>query len=658
MGLGHESLTGQKSGTRIPDRMDPSMSSGRFSSRSWFFTLLFAAGCACVFWLPWFFPPQVPVKSESYAMGFNNQVAIRSLMALISLAALFLIASGRQWSSGSVLEWIDDTAPLFPAFRQSRSGYVILLAVSVAESWVILWWNGVLVSPYWSESGYFLSRIDLVALGFTPYVDFQHLYGPAMLYGPLWIDRLTLGHFGIEGAYALSIVFCYLAGNLCLFLFLRGLRLTETRRNVALLTGLLLFLPLTMGLNYAPLRFTLLPALLMVFHRVEISARESGPRPLFLVAVSFFTVLAGLLLSPEMGIALLLGLLVYAAVILRKRDVTGGIACVAGVAVAVAVIMIAFTPRYLGGIFSFSGGGNSFPIFPNLHNLAYLASLLAILPLLGAAACLRQGDARSPLALALCVGGGILIAAAFGRCDPGHVFINGVIPLMLMFAATSSFGEVSFRIWTGVYALCIGIGLVSYADHYAGLLSGGLRESEASALRPEVREYWEGWWRSQRESSPVGLRLNWRKVFPVSDGALQLRDSGDAILAGAFDPGLDRLSKLKPGYVASYHPMPTPELYSRRDVDRMVADNLGHDVIIVPSRALEGMNVPVDFDAYRQGVSSFLSGLMVYPVRATIKTPPYIPDVEVLRQLVARTDVVSTNDGIVVLKPKRNGTTR
>lgn len=587
-------------------------------------------------------------------MGFNNQVAIRSLMALIFLAALFLITRGGEWCSGSVIEWIDDSSLLFPSFQKSRFGYLILLAISVLESWVILWWNGVLVSPYWSESGYFLSRIDLVALGFTPYIDFQHLYGPVMLYGPLWIDRLTFGCFGIEGAYALAIVCCYLTGNLCLFLFLRGLRLSEPQRNMALVTGLLLFLPLTMGLNYAPLRFTLLPALLVLFHRVEIGVRERAPRSLFLFVAAFLGVLAGLLLTPEMGIALLLGLSAYAVVMVRNRDVAGGLACVAGVSASVAVIIIAFTPKYLGGVLSFSGGGNSFPIFPNLHNLAYLGALLVILPLLGAAAWLRHGDMRSPLAVSLCVGGGILIAAAFGRCDPGHVFINGVIPLMLMFAAAASFGAIPFRIWCGVYTLCVGIGLVSYVDHYAGLLAGGLRESAANAQHPETREYWEGWWRSQRESSPVGSRLNWRKVFPVSDGALQLLKSGNPMLAGAFDLGLDRLSKLRSDYLPDYHPMPTPELYAPHDVDRMVADDLRHDMIIVPAGAIEGMNAPINREAYEHGVSSFLSGLMVYPVRAKLKTPPYIPDIEVLRQLVTKTELVSTNGGIFILKPNNS----
>jgi len=267
-------------------------------------------------------------------------------------------------------------------------------------------------------------------------------------------------------------------------------------------------------------------------------------------------------------------------------------------------------------------------------------------------------DARSPLAVSLCVGGGVLIAAAFGRCDPGHVFINGVIPLMLMFAAASSFGAVPFRIWYGVYTLCIGIGFVSYVNFYAGLLVGGLRESEASAQHSEAGEYWDGWWRSQRESSPVGSRLNWRKVFPVSDGVLQLLESGNPMLVGAFDLGLDRLLKLRSGYLPVYHPMPTPELYAPRDVDRMVTDDLRHDLIIVPARALDGMNAPIDYDAYQQGVSYFLSVLMVYPVSAKIKTTPYIPDVEVLRQLFVNTEVVSTNGGIIVLKSKSPGIPR
>jgi hypothetical protein len=355
-----------------------------------------------------------------------------------------------------------------------------------------------------------------------------------------------------------------------------------------------------------------------------------------------------------MGIALVLGLLAYAAVILWNRDIGGAISCGLGVIASVVLMMIVFSPKYLGGVLSFSGGGNSFPIFANFHNLTYMIALLVVFPLLGAAIWHRHEDARSPFAVALCVGGGLLIAPAFGRCDPGHVFMNGVIPLMLMFAATASFGKNPFRIWCGVYTLCIAIGLISYVNHYSGLFGSALGESVASAQRPEIHEYWEGWWKSQKASSPVGSRLNWHKVCRVSDRALQLVKSGNPILAGAFDLGLDRLSKLKSGYLPDYHPMPTPELYAPRDVDRMVADDLRHDMIIVPAGAIEGMNAPINREAYEQGTSSFLSGLMLYPVRAKVKTPPYNPDIEVLRQLVTKTEIVSINDGIIILKPKNS----
>ena len=168
-------------------------------SEGWLFLFFLVVAAAVVFWLPWFVPLQTAVKSESYSLGFNNRIAVLGLVACIVLHGIcLLLRAGPHFRGTNCLEWLSSKKSLFVHQRGAQLGVAVLIIVTLAELCFLFWWNHVVAAPYWSESGYFLSRIDLLALGFTPYKDFQFLYGPALLYCPLLVDRLSLGWLGAE----------------------------------------------------------------------------------------------------------------------------------------------------------------------------------------------------------------------------------------------------------------------------------------------------------------------------------------------------------------------------------------------------------------------------------------------------------------------------
>jgi len=614
--------------------------------------ITFVAGIV-VFRLPWEFASTVPVKSESYAFGFNNSIAIFGLTLCIAIAGLtFLIMGGRFFRDQDPLDWITDQNKAGAFLFQGRIGWSILIIFSLVEVALVLWWNHLLIYPYWGESAYFLSRLDLVALGYLPYLDFQHLYGPLMLYFPLWVERLSLGLLGLENAYAISICISYLAGNFCFFVFLSSLRLKPHQFFLLLISGMLLFLPLTMGLNYAPLRFTLVPGLLAAFYFLDGKVGPSSLKVFSRVLASSFGGILAFGVSPEMGLSLCAGLAGYAMPGIKNGRWADGLATLSGFSLAVCFFLLFFGWGYFHGVFAVQGGGNNFPIYPNLHNLCYLFSLMLVFPFFGASALWHSKDHRAPLALAYCLSGGVLISAAMGRCDPGHVFLNGLIPLMLMTVAVQGIGPKAALGWTAFFLVCVTINLVSYLSHYEANLRQVFVDQKKAHEQPENAENWQRLWEVARAESPAGERLRWGKLTPISTELMQFVAKEQFVMFGFFDLGLDRLLKLKEDFHPSYHPLPVAELYSPRDVDRVVTDLLSRSTVLIPEQLIRSGSTRIDTLAYQQGWQSFLSGLMFFPVRSNVRYEPYSPDLEVIRKLLPRCEISSSPlQGLVVVKP-------
>ena len=238
----------------------------------------FAAACVAMFAVPWYFPRTGPILGESYALGFNNRLAVVGVAAVIIAAAVArVLAPEAADEARETLAWFADDG-WAAARHASRLEYALLGGFCLLMAQFILWWDRMLVIPYWGEADYFLSRIDLVALGHRPYDDFHYLYGPLQLYWPLWLDRALSGGPGIETAYAYTVAAQTVLGCCCLFVFLEALAIPAWSRPWVLLLALVMWLPLSMGLQYTPLRFTSVPCAIAVLHVAHARGRAHPAR--------------------------------------------------------------------------------------------------------------------------------------------------------------------------------------------------------------------------------------------------------------------------------------------------------------------------------------------------------------------------------------------
>jgi hypothetical protein len=352
-----------------------------------------------------------------------------------------------------------------------------------------------------------------------------------------------------------------------------------------------------------------------------------------------------------MGIAATVGLLACASICLFSQRVSMGLGTLAGLLLGGGIFSLSF-PGYLYGVLSFSSGANNFPIYPDLVNLLLLGAALLIIPGLLSSAWRGKADGRALLGAALAAAGLLLLPASLGRCDPGHVAINGFIIFVLMFAAMASFGRVFLNVWMAIFAVVfVLMGQLSYWDGYRGLYAQVFQIRDAYAANPALIQQWQEAWGFQRSWS-ASTHLDWRKTVPFPSGLEDLvKDKKVGIPFGA-DIGIERLLKLQNKFGIIYHESPIPEWYAPKDIERAARECAAFDLLLVPDSISKQASGSIDMESYRRGISDFLSGLMLYPVHSVLKNSPYIPEVELAQTLLPKCDEVGRFPGYVVLKPK------
>ena len=606
-----------------------------------------------VFVLPWHVGGLQPVKGESYAFGFNNKIAVLGLGICLAILAILKVWFRRPASSSRSLSWFNERIPLFPSFHEGKWEYIVLFLCTLVMFSANLWWNSVLAIPYWGgEITYFLGRIDLVALGFKPYQDFQHNYGPGLLYIPLWIARISSGQLSIEDAYAFSVAGTYVLGFLFVFIFFRAIRIPQTLRPLVLLLGLAMWMFISMGLNYSPLRFTILPAAMVLFDRSRFIPVGRLPNWLIPSLMAFLSSSFCFIVSPEMGIAASVGLVAYASMLLFAHNGKTGLMIWGGVLSSNAAMGLIFD-GYLHGIASFSSGGNNFPIFPNIPNLMLFVSSFLIIPPLLSDAWAEKQHAFAPLAAAICASAVILLPACYGRCDPGHVVFNGFTIMGMMFAAMSFRSRISLYVWGGLFAaVFVFLGQISYWKHgYLMQFRQGFQIRETYDSNPTLVREWADQWSSQRSLSSHDSLLLWGKTVPYPAGLEKLvADKNVGIPFGA-DIGIERLLKLQKKFSIIYHESPIPEWYTPKDIERSAKECLKYDFLLVPDSIIQQAYSSIDIPAYQRSISEFLSGLLLYPVDSSVRNTPYIPELELIRALIPLCEPIGNIPGYVLLKP-------
>jgi hypothetical protein len=397
--------------------------------------LLFGVAALLVIATVPYFVPMQPVVSDSYIFGYNNRAG----------AVLFLLfaAVGAYWARPRKPPTADALPKPMPRYLM-WGGIGIVLTMCFGMYELVGRLDG------FAEGTYFIQRLHLLAAGRVPYREFEFAYGVALLYGPWWIARLL--HIGLTSAYFLFWTLCVGFGVFAMF---ESIRIAGDERQdrsglFVLLFWLTSFGILTTGPNYMALRFVL-PIYFAVLiycarHRETVRWRSS--------ALTVVATCALLLLSPEMAVAFAVGSVIYFGINslpVNKREVV----CLGALVCALVVVFVgANALGVLATMRAFSAGGNNFPIYvaPSIA-IFFAAALYGFRYFVQGI----QRSSREDVFLYWIAIAAVLIPAALGRCDLGHILMYelGTFLSVALLLSSSGRARLWIRIGGAAYILLI-----------------------------------------------------------------------------------------------------------------------------------------------------------------------------------------------------------
>jgi hypothetical protein len=607
---------------------------------------LVGAFLGAIFLLPYYVPIHgSPTSSQSWEFGFNNTAA-QGLIALMLLALFaWQFFRGRAKTGGdlvykTLLAEAREPVPVRPLLAMMGILQIITAAV------VLAWYN-VLPYSHYGELTYFIQRVEAVILGRTPYLDFAFDYGPAMLALPAGIYRLFHGAISVEDAYTATLIIHFTIGFALLTYVVSQV---NARGRVIILAMVgIEWVNLDMGLNYTPLRFTVAAASLFAVRHLERLTRDftTARRALLLALAGFLLPLLNFSISPEMGLALTVALCVYFFWFLfgpERRLALLALAVVAGVGATALV----FPRAYFDSMLSFGKGGASFPIFPTIHILAFLAAAIWIFPRLGIIA-LRDKSATAPFCAAFAILCGLFILPATGRCDPGHIWINSVSILVIALAA-ASWLEPKWRylLW-GLYFLVFPTTQeISNWNNYKGPIRNALEvRNELAGIQYDADNY------AHLAPGAMPPRIHYSKLLPMA--GLDTLPRVKIGLPLGDNEMLERYLKLNNRDIPAYHIQPYGDVFDAADLEGIYRDLKSMEYIFVPSNYLgylQPVNPVLQQRAQAEGDNKFMSGLLLFPVNLSPVHPMFQPDSDIMHRIAAEYELVKQYNNGVLLKRK------
>lgn len=398
---------------------------------------------AAIFYLPYVVPAR-PSVSLSYEFGYNNRAGL--------LLTLLFAGVGALWLRQSSLFTLRPEAATPMAPKTLYWGLAGTLVVCAAA------WPLVNTPTPVADAGYLINRMQLLASGHKPYVDFEFAYGPFLLYPPVWIARLL--HLGIPPAYYLFWVFNELAGVLLLFQVIRQIDIPSRKRAAIFLLFCAASAAIVVlgALSYTFVRFALAPWLAFRICRAEVQGRSAFAG----VALSYALLL---LISPEIAVSFGLGSLAWLVLRGRRSSVAWGLSWAATLAAMAAPTAIAVRAHLFDTFLSFGSGAHDLPLYPAGDVLLFLVCLfLSVLHLVRQIANREHGASVYLILISL-----PLLAPALGCCDPLHVFYNG-FGILLVGLLCLSQSERGWHVAHLAFFLCFVLlsGLSLCADHFYG----------------------------------------------------------------------------------------------------------------------------------------------------------------------------------------------
>ena len=436
----------------------------------WFFLFYTFLAMAIVFWVPYFVPMQ-PTASPSYHFGYNNRAGI-------ILLAIFL-GMGAVWTRGIG----------FPFLRSGDSKTVPLQVLFVTLFAVL---TGC-VAMYafagrfggFGESSYEIDRVWMLSQGKIPYIDFEWPFGASFLYVPLFLSHVL--SLDLVRACYLFWGINFLLGTCLLFAVVNLLDYPTTKKTSIFLLMMAAAYPaiLTMGTHYALLRHICPIFFILLVQRVVDRGGIKGESLASLLAVIFTATL--LLISPETAVAHAFACICI-FLLAAERHTLSALSATAVLLCAFALLFWTAARFHVLDTMRASGGGaDSFPIIPAPHILLFVAGLFLCACYIYQRLVTRSHYDNTIGLVAYSVP---MIAASLGRCDPGHVFLNGAGVFLACFFYVSN-RPVAWR-WFRTAFLCFIViiptttGLWLYRNLLANACLNNLRERNHSTISDEI----------------------------------------------------------------------------------------------------------------------------------------------------------------------------
>jgi hypothetical protein len=381
--------------------------SKRFALLGWSgFILVSLTG---IFYLPQLVPV-VPSISDSYFVGYSNRTGVILLLFCLILGGYFC----------RFIEFRSHDASFKDRVPQEK----VWLWVGVfSAGWAFVYFLARGLQGF-SESGYLIDRVKMLAEGATPYKDFEFAYGPIFLYGP---RALMLLHLSAEDSYYVFWLFTLLVGVWMLAEVIDLLEYPGAQKSEAFSLLCLYALPAVLGAGFNYTFFRFLPAayLGLLVQRTDTPGQEGYSATPMLMAVGSTAVI--LLVSPEVALAFAAGVIGYFALFGFRRAPSNGRRYWARyslfVFAEVGILLGAGRLKLFTTLKAFAGGAYNFPIVPAGHILFFLFCCGSVT--LYAASRLRAGAQGGGMLMVLAVSIGTLFGG-LGRCDVWHVGFEGI----------------------------------------------------------------------------------------------------------------------------------------------------------------------------------------------------------------------------------------
>lgn len=442
------------------------------------------------------------------------------------------------------------------------------------------------------------------------------------------------------------------ASFVCNYLFLRTLSLPRGWRPGLLALCCIMWMPLSMGLQYTPLRFMVVPCVLAALLSTDAGSPSAQRRVWAAPLVAVGGTAAACLLFPEMGVVCAAASLAFACSLGLRGRLRSAVAIATGVAVTAGLVHLVF-PGYFQGMAAFMKVAMNFPIYPNVHNLLLVGVSLYVIGTTGATALLHPGDGRAPFIAALAAASTVLLSPSLGRCDPGHIAINSAMLFLTMFAVAAARGRTWFLAWVGVFTVAMVVFVqFSFWSHYRPVYKQAIEAAKFYKANPQAVFAWQQAWERRRRQEGVPAVLNWRRTVPFPDWATHGVFAAGVSLPASGEIQMDRFIKTQARYKPPFHPPPKPDLHSPDDVDRAVREALRESIVLLPEQVVRmaQQGGSIDRAAYEARISGFLGGLMIFPCSCRMRNAPFIPEIELGKSLLREGEVVGTGGGYAVLR--------